>query len=155
MTPEVTPVSPQSESSEGSSAADYIVQLKTDLSDWRGCAQRLRSLITRWWYPSIQPCDVEAACAPPALLAQRGAHCKKYSYSMLLCQGAEFTNAVSSQESLENNCVVSTVFSPIIHLNNKALLSEADLQQKADLLHLKLLDPLGLDSKRSSSFIPM
>lgn len=37
--PEVSPVSPKSERSDGSSAAGFIVSMWTDLSDWRGCAE--------------------------------------------------------------------------------------------------------------------
>ena len=62
---------------DGSSAPLHIVLLKTDLSDWRGSEHSLSSPITCWWYPSIQLCDLEAACAPPALLAHGVPHCKK------------------------------------------------------------------------------
>ena len=38
------------------------------------------SPITRWWYPSIPLCDLEAACAPPARLARSVPHCKKCGF---------------------------------------------------------------------------
>ena len=47
------------------------------VKDGRVRLKRLSSLITCWWYPSIQLCDLEAACAPPAFLAHSVPHCKK------------------------------------------------------------------------------